>query len=114
LLIPGRGKPAIDDHFDKSFELEHHIAEDSKYDRLERVREISDLAKIHYVRQPEPAGLGDAVLQTKKFVGEEAFAVLLGDDIIYNATPPTLQLIEIQEDTGASAFSVMDVPPREV
>jgi UTP--glucose-1-phosphate uridylyltransferase len=114
LLITGRGKRAIEDHFDKSFELEHHLEQDGKTERLDRVQEISDLAKIHYVRQPEPKGLGDAVLHARQFVDDEPFAVLLGDNIIYDGMPATQQLVDLHDRTGASCFSVMRVPEDEI
>jgi UTP--glucose-1-phosphate uridylyltransferase len=115
LLVTGRGKRAIEDHFDKSFELEHHLADDGKTDRLERVQAISDLAKIHYVRQPEPEGLGDAVLHARQFVDGEPFAVLLGDNIFLDSeTSPTEDLIDLHEASGGSCFSVMDVPREEI
>jgi UTP--glucose-1-phosphate uridylyltransferase len=115
LLITGRGKRAIEDHFDKSFELEHHLEEDGKTDRLERVQEISELAKIHYVRQPEPQGLGDAVLHARQFVDDDPFAVLLGDNIFLDGQQsPTSGLIDFHEQTGEPCFSVMDVPREEI
>jgi UTP--glucose-1-phosphate uridylyltransferase len=109
LIVTGRGKRSIEDHFDKSFELEHHLAEDGKHDVLDEVQAISDLARVHYVRQPEPEGLGDAILCAREFVGKDPFAVLLGDDIMVNDVRPTQQLANAYEDTGNAAISVMPV-----
>lgn len=114
LIVTGRGKRAIEDHFDASFELEHHLAAQGKDDRLERVRDISDMARIHYVRQREPLGLGHAVLCSRQFVGEDDFAVLLGDDIFYGGPPVTRQLLGVYEDVDAPVFGVMDVPREEI
>jgi UTP--glucose-1-phosphate uridylyltransferase len=93
LIITGRGKQAIERHFDKSYELEEALEEDGKLDRLNRIQEIADLADIHYVRQKERDGLGDAVLYARKHVGDEPFALLLGDTIIENGTSCTGTLI---------------------
>src|SRR5206468_9868289 len=82
LIITGRGKRTIEDHFDRSFELEFRLEQASKYDELKEVRQISDMAQIHYIRQKEPLGLGAAVALAQAHVGGEPFAVLLGDDII--------------------------------
>lgn len=118
LLVTGRGKRAIEDHFDRSFELEHHLAARGKDDLLARVRDVSDLATLHYVRQAEPKGLGDAVLCARRFVGDQPFAVLLGDDIVLGGKdegPVTGQLLDLHRRMdGASAFSVMDVPRDEI
>ncbi len=114
LIITGRGKRAIEDHFDKSFELEARLEEDGKTERLEDVRRVSDIAKIHYVRQPDPEGLGDAVLHARQFVDDEPFAVLLGDNIIYDGNPITRELLALHQETGGPCFSVMDVPREEI
>lgn len=114
LIITGRGKRAIEDHFDKSFELEHRLEADGKTELLASIRKVSDIAKIHYVRQPEPAGLGDAVLHARQFVDQEPFAVLLGDNIIYDGNPITRELIQLNEETNGSCFSVMHVPKEEI
>lgn len=114
LIITGRGKRAIEDHFDRSFELEHHLEEKGKSGDLQRVREISDMANIHYLRQKEPLGLGHAVLCARRFIGDEPFAVLLGDDIIMDSKPATRQLLDVHAEFGRSVFSVMDVPREEI
>ena len=82
IIITGKGKRAIEDYFDTSPELERHLVQNKKYELLKKVKDISSLADIHYIRQKEPKGLGDAVLKAERHVGNEPFAVLLGDDII--------------------------------
>lgn len=114
LIITGRGKQAIERHFDKSYELEEALQEDGKTDRLNRVQEIADLADIHYVRQKERDGLGDAVLYARKHVGNEPFALLLGDTIIENDTPCTETLISEAEKHDTSVLSLERVPWEQV
>ncbi|TKX69188.1 UTP--glucose-1-phosphate uridylyltransferase GalU [Halorubrum sp. GN11GM_10-3_MGM] len=114
LIITGRGKQAIERHFDKSYELEQELKADGKLDRLNRVEEIADLADIHYVRQKERDGLGDAVLYAQKHVGDEPFALLLGDTIIENETPCTETLINEAEAHGTSTLSLERVPWEQV
>lgn len=114
LIITGRGKQAIERHFDKSYELEQELETDGKLDRLDRVQEISDLADIHYVRQKERNGLGDAVLYAQKHVGDEPFALLLGDTIIQSDTPCTESLISYAEDYDTSVLSLERVPWADV
>jgi len=109
LIITGRGKRAIEDHFDKSFELEEILERDGKTDTLKEVRDISDLADIHYIRQREPKGLGNAIYCAKKHVGDEPFVVLLGDDIISSDVPCTKQLIEYYERYKAPIIAVNKV-----
>src|SRR5690554_1264498 len=87
IIISGRGKRAIEDHFDISYELEEKLAQKEDYEKLEMVRSISNLANIHYIRQKEPLGLGHAVYCAHSFVGNEPFAVLLGDDIVESEVP---------------------------
>ena len=95
LIVTGRNKRSIEDHFDKSFELEQTLQSAGKDDRLKQVREITDLADICYVRQKEQKGLGDAIYCAKKHIGGEPFAVLLGDSITKGPTPCTKQLIDV-------------------
>ena len=90
LIITGRNKKSIEDHFDKSVELELELEKGNKQEFLKIVRDITDMVNIHYIRQKEPKGLGHAIYCAKTFVGNEAFAVLLGDDIVYNAEKPCL------------------------
>jgi UTP--glucose-1-phosphate uridylyltransferase len=114
LIITGRGKQAIERHFDKSYELEEELEADGKLDRLDRVQEIANLADIHYVRQKERDGLGDAVLHARKHVGDEPFALLLGDTIIQNGTPCTESLIDEAEAHDTSVLSLERVPWEQV
>ena len=114
LIITGRGKRAIEDYFDDSPELELHLKENGKEKLLKVVQDVSSLADIHYIRQKEPKGLGDAVLRAEKHIGDEPFAVLLGDDIIRNSTPCTRQLIDISGRYDASVLAVEEVPREKI
>lgn len=114
LIITGRGKQAIERHFDKSYELEEALEAAGKTDRLNRVEEIADLGDIHYVRQKEREGLGDAVRYAEKHVGENPFALLLGDTIIESDTPCTQTLIEHAEAHNVSTLSLERVPWAQV
>lgn len=114
LLITGRGKQSIERHFDKSYELEQELKAAGKEDRLDRVREIADLADIHYVRQKERNGLGDAVLYARKHVGDEPFALLLGDTIVESDVPCTANLITYAEEYEESVISLERVPWEKV
>ncbi len=114
LIITTRNKEMIQNHFDKSFELEIKLAESGKTDMLREVVRISDMADIHYVRQREPKGLGHAIGCAKTFVGNEPFAVLLGDDIVYNEGEPCLrQLLNVYEAYGDSVLGVQTVDHAE-
>jgi UTP--glucose-1-phosphate uridylyltransferase len=114
LIITGRGKQSIEAHFDKSYELEEELRSAGKTDRLDRVQDIADLVDIHYVRQKERNGLGDAVLYARKHVGDEPFALLLGDTIIQSETPCTQQLVEYAEQYEESVLSLERVPWERV
>lgn len=114
LIITGRGKQAIERHFDKSYELEQELHSAGKMDRLNRVQKISDLADIHYVRQKERNGLGDAVQYARKHVGDNPFALLLGDTIIESETPTTKSLIDYAEEYDSSTLSLERVPWEDV
>ncbi len=115
LIILGRHKTSIEDHFDRSVELELELQKKEKEDLLKTVRSISDLANIHTVRQKEPKGLGHAVLKAERFVGDEPFAVLLGDDVVYHEGDPCLkQLIDAYETHDASILGVQTVPREDV
>lgn len=109
LIITGRGKRAIEDHFDHCLEIEAFLQAKGKEAELKMVREISAMADIHYVRQKEPLGLGHAVYCARKFMGEEPFAVLLGDDIIDSAVPCIKQLIDVYAERGGSVLGVQPV-----
>ncbi|MFD4705126.1 UTP--glucose-1-phosphate uridylyltransferase GalU [Gottfriedia sp. NPDC058432] len=112
IIVTGKGKRAIEDHFDISFELEQNLLEKKKYDILEKVQEPSKV-EIHYIRQKEPRGLGHAVWCARKFIGDEPFAVLLGDDIIQAEVPGVEQLIQQYELTHSSVIGVQEVPEDE-
>jgi len=114
LIITGRGKQSIERHFDKSYELEEELASAGKDDRLDRVREIADLCDIHYVRQKERDGLGDAVLYARKHVGDEPFALLLGDTIVESDVSCTARLCEHAESHGEPTISLEAVPWEKV
>ncbi|GFN35842.1 UTP--glucose-1-phosphate uridylyltransferase GalU [Tepidimicrobium xylanilyticum] len=115
LIITGRNKRAIEDHFDKSVELELTLEEKEDRELLDLVRNISSLANIHYIRQKEPKGLGHAIYCAKTFINNEPFAVLLGDDIVDSKTKPCLQqLIDIYNEYGTSIIGVQEVPKADV
>jgi UTP--glucose-1-phosphate uridylyltransferase len=110
IIVTGKGKRAIEDHFDHAFELEQNLLEKEKMQLLEEVQKTSNMVDIHYIRQKEPRGLGHAVWCARKFIGDEPFAVLLGDDIVDADTPCLKQLIETYERTGSSIVGVKKVP----
>ncbi|MFC4810710.1 UTP--glucose-1-phosphate uridylyltransferase GalU [Paenibacillus sp. GCM10023250] len=110
MIVSGRNKRAIEDHFDKSFELEAELEASGKAEMLELVRGISHLAEIVYIRQGAPLGLGHAVLCARRFVGDEPFAVLLGDDILQSSRPCLAEMIDLYEERASSVVAVMDVP----
>jgi len=114
VIVTGRGKNAIEDHFDRAVELESFLEQRGKKDLLEEVRKITQLINVAYVRQGEPLGLGHAVLVAKNLVNGEPFAVVLGDDVI-DATPPALkQMIDVFERVGGPVIAVERVPPADV
>jgi UTP--glucose-1-phosphate uridylyltransferase len=110
IIVTGKGKNSIEDHFDYSPVLERHLEEKGKIKEAEMVRNISDMVQVSYTRQKEPLGLGHAVLVAKDLVGDEPFAVLLGDVLIPGPNPATKQLIEVYEATGTGAIAVEEVP----
>ncbi|OED30494.1 UTP--glucose-1-phosphate uridylyltransferase GalU [Methanosphaera sp. WGK6] len=114
LIITGKGKRSIEDHFDRSFELEYSLNQKKKYDYLEEVQEITDMADIYYVRQKNQKGLGDAISCAEKHIGDEAFAVLLGDTITYSQTPCTKQLLNVYEKYGGSTIAIEELPERKI
>ncbi|UYM83503.1 UTP--glucose-1-phosphate uridylyltransferase GalU [Heyndrickxia coagulans] len=112
IIVTGKGKRAIEDHFDHAFELEDNLIAKKKFDLLEKVRQPAEV-DIHYIRQKEPKGLGHAIWCARKFIGNEPFAVLLGDDII-QAEPPCLkQMIDVYEQVHSSVIAVMEVAHEE-
>ncbi|KYD28510.1 UTP--glucose-1-phosphate uridylyltransferase GalU [Parageobacillus toebii] len=112
IIVTGKGKRAIEDHFDNAYELEHILMKQGKLDLLEKVKEPSKV-DIHYIRQKEPKGLGHAVWCARNFIGDEPFAVLLGDDIVQAETPCLKQLIDQYEQTFSSVIGVKRVPDEE-
>ncbi|TQR18824.1 UTP--glucose-1-phosphate uridylyltransferase GalU [Psychrobacillus soli] len=113
IIVTGKGKRSIEDHFDFAPELEQNLLKTGKLDLLEKVRYTTNLAEIHYIRQKEPKGLGHAIWCARNFVGNEPFAVLLGDDIVQSETPCLRQLINIYEETHSSVIGVQTVPSTE-
>ncbi|MEF2093902.1 UTP--glucose-1-phosphate uridylyltransferase GalU [Bacillus sp. CFBP9009] len=113
IIVTGKGKRAIEDHFDYAPELEQNLLEKGKVELLNKVQYSSKLANIHYIRQKEPKGLGHAVWCARKFIGDEPFAVLLGDDIVQSETPCLKQLINQFEETNNSVIGVQTVPKEE-
>jgi len=114
IIVTGRGKSAIEDHFDVSFELEHTLESKGKKEMLSAVRAISDMIDVSYVRQKEALGLGHAVLRAKELVGNEPFAVVLADDVIDSDVPCIRQLIDVYEFYGASVVALMEVPKDQI
>ncbi|PLR67951.1 UTP--glucose-1-phosphate uridylyltransferase GalU [Bacillus sp. UMB0893] len=117
IIISGRGKRAIEDHFDKSYELEETLYQKEKYSILEEIQAITNLANIHYIRQKEPKGLGHAVQCASRFIGNEPFAVLLGDDIMHSGDqdqPALKQLMDIYDRSMLPVIGVQSVPQEDV
>ena len=114
IIITGRGKRAVEDYFDESPEMEMHLKKNKKDDLLKTIKEISSMANVHYIRQKEPKGLPDAILAAEKHIGNEPFAVLLGDDIIISDTPCTTQLIDVYSTYHSSVIAVQDVPREKI
>jgi len=114
IMVTGRGKTAIEDHFDVSFELEHLLETRNKKDLLATVRAVSDMINVAYVRQKEALGLGHAVLRARELVGEEPFAVILSDDVIDAEVPALRQLLDVYEFYGAPVLALMEVPKENI
>src|SRR3989449_5793606 len=112
-ITPGGGKQPIGDHCDGPIELETRLEQVGKFDELKQVRAISDLAHIHYIRQPEPLGLGAAVALAEPHVSGEPFAVLLGDDIVVSGNPLS-EMIGVYDTYGRSVIAVQEVPRSEI
>ncbi len=109
IIVTGRNKRSIEDHFDRSIELELELEKNSKTEMLDMVRSISEMANIHYIRQKEPRGLGHAVLTAKHFIGNEPFAVLLGDDVVVAKQPCLSQMIDVYNEYRTSVIGVQKV-----
>jgi len=114
LIVTGRGKRTIEDHFDRAFELEYYLHEKGKLDLLDELRRVGEGAAIHYIRQRDPLGLGNAVAVAEPHVGGQAFAVLLGDDLMAESNPVLQQMLRIHERYGRSVIAVMEVPRNEI
>lgn len=113
IIVTGRNKQSIEDHFDRSIELEVFLEQKAKPDLLELVRDIAEMANIYFVRQKEALGLGHAIYSAHRFIGDEPFAVLLGDDVIYSEVPVLRQMIDQYESRGVSILGVQEVPLRD-
>ncbi len=114
LMITGRNKRPLEDHFDRNYELETALAAKGDQDRLALVHEATDLATVHYVRQGEPKGLGHAILCAAQHVGREPFAVLLGDDLIDPRDPLLVRMVEVQQQLGGSVIGLIEVDPEHI
>ena len=114
IIVTGRGKTAIEDHFDVSFELEHLLETRNKKDLLATVRAVSDMINVSYMRQKEALGLGHAVLRARELVGDEPFAVILSDDVIDAEVPALRQLLDVYEFYGAPVLALMEVPKDSI
>lgn len=114
LMVTGRNKRPLEDHFDRNYELESALQKKGDASRLAKVQESSDLAMMHYVRQGDPKGLGHAVLCAAPHVGHEPFAVLLGDDLIDPRDPLLQRMIDVQEQYGGSVIALMEVAPEQI
>ncbi|MGH2739999.1 MAG: UTP--glucose-1-phosphate uridylyltransferase GalU [Actinomycetota bacterium] len=114
LIVTGRGKRTLEDHFDRSFELEHYLELAGKHDDLKQVREITEMAQVHYIRQRDPKGLGSAVAAARPHVDDEPFAVLLGDDIVDSSKPLLERMIDVHDRYGRSVLAVQEVPREEI
>jgi UTP--glucose-1-phosphate uridylyltransferase len=115
LIVTGRNKPSLEDHFDRAYELEDKLeGDDGKRELLDRVRDSTDLADVHFVRQKDPRGLGHAVACAAPHVGREPFAVLLGDDLIDERDHLLRRMIELQERLGGCVLALLEVPPEQI
>ena len=113
IIVTGKGKRAIEDHFDGAFELEQNLLEKEKFSLLEEVQKSTNLVDIHYIRQKEARGLGHAVWCARKFIGNEPFAVLLGDDVVDNTVPCLQQLMNVYNETNSSVVGVQEVAEHQ-
>src|SRR6266542_2571815 len=114
LVVNGRGKGPIEDHFDRAPELEAVLEQKGKHELLKQVQALADLADLHFVRQPEPLGLGHAVSMAREHVGQESFAVLLGDDVMIDDSALLRSMIEIHDREQASVIALLEVEPDEI
>jgi UTP--glucose-1-phosphate uridylyltransferase len=114
IIVTGRNKRAIEDHFDKSIELEMLLEEKGSLELLKLVQNVSNLVNVHYIRQKQPLGLGHAVLCASRFIGDEPFALLLGDDIIDSDPPCLKQMMDLYEEAQTSVIAALTVPWEDV
>jgi UTP--glucose-1-phosphate uridylyltransferase len=114
LIITGRGQRAIEDHFDRNLELERFLEDKQKFDELKRIRQISDMAEVHYIRQKEALGLGHAVSVAQAHVGDEPFVVMLGDDLIHPSEPLLGEMLRAHDTFGRSVIAAMEVSKQEI
>ncbi|MGQ0668165.1 MAG: UTP--glucose-1-phosphate uridylyltransferase GalU [Actinomycetota bacterium] len=114
LIITGRGKRSIENHFDRSFELEYYLESKGKFEELKEVREITEMATIHYIRQRDPLGLGHAVAVAEPHVGGEPFAVLLGDDLMAESSTLLVDMLKVHERYGRSVIAALEVSREEI
>jgi UTP--glucose-1-phosphate uridylyltransferase len=114
LVITGRGKRSLEDHFDRSFELEYYLEAAEKFDLLKEVRDIADMADIHFVRQGEPRGLGHAVSVARQHVGDEPFAVMLADELVVESSPVLQRMLAVYERYGRSVVALKEVSRQEI
>lgn len=114
IIVTGKGKRAIEDHFDRSVELEELLVAKEKYELLEEIRSITDLAHIHYTRQPQPLGLGHAIWCAHRFIGDEPFVVLLGDDVVREGVQSLRDMMNLCLQTNGCVLGVRDVPMQDV
>jgi UTP--glucose-1-phosphate uridylyltransferase len=114
VIVTGRGKRAVEDHFDAAFELEYYLGDRGKTEELAQIKTVSELASVSYVRQKEPRGLGHAILCARSLVGEEPFAVFLCDDVIASATPCMRQILDVFERYGGPTIAVERVPRERI
>lgn len=114
LIVTGRGQRAIEDHFDRNLELERFLEDKQKFDELKRIRQISDMAEVHYIRQKEALGLGHAVSVAQAHVGDEPFVVMLGDDLIHPSEPLLGEMLRAHDTFGRSVIAAMEVSRQEI
>jgi UTP--glucose-1-phosphate uridylyltransferase len=114
LIITGRGKRSLEDHFDRSFELEHYLEKAGRFELMKEMQSIAEMADIHYVRQAEPRGLGHAVAVARQHVGDEPFAVMLGDDIMIGESTVLADMVALHERYGRSVIALKEFPRSEI
>ena len=114
LIVTGRGQREIEDHFDRNLELERFLEEKQKFDELKRIRQIAELAEVHYIRQKEALGLGHAVSLAQAHVGDEPFVVMLGDDLIHPNKPLLAEMLRAHETFGRSVVAAMEVSKKDI